>query len=153
MVWVSIVGPALAVLIWAASVFQIKPENESQVVIYGNTSRSGVVGQTMTLNLRVDALGESRIERAQPLRNVQLRLPLRIFKALRFVSVTPSPDEMKIIGAGRYFEYDSLERETSIKFTFRVVHSGQIRLPIAVYAEDRAPSDWRVKVNLRRANP
>jgi hypothetical protein len=148
-VWVSVVGAALAGLIWAASVFQIKPENESQVVVYGNTSRSGVVGQVIALNLRVDALGESRIQRTQPLRNVQLRLPLRIFKTLRFVSISPAPDEMKIIGSGRYFEYRALERETSIRLDLRVMHEGDIRLPIAIYADNHAPGDWRIKVALR----
>jgi hypothetical protein len=151
MVWVSVVGAALAGLIWAASVFQIKPENASQVVVYGNTSRSGVVGQVIALNLRIDALGETRLERARPLRHVQLRLPLRVFKTLRFVSISPAPDEMKIIGSGRYFEYFELERETSIRLDLRVMHEGDIRLPVAVYADDRAPSDWQIKVTLRRA--
>lgn len=144
--WVSLIGICLALLIWAASVFQAKPESEAQIAFFGDTSRRVTVGSTVTLSLSISALGETRRERARPLRDVQLRIPLRIFQTLRYVSIEPPADRMEIIGNGRYFIYETLERDTAIRLRLRATEPGNIRVPITAYVTDYMPNDWNIRI-------
>jgi hypothetical protein len=145
-IWVSIVGLLLAGLLWTASVFQVAVESSSQVVVYGDSRRSSRVGQVIALNLRVDALGESRSERKRSLRDVQLRIPLRTFQTLRFVSLQPKPDQMTILGKGRIFTYETLPHDSVLQLRLRVTDAIREPIPVAVYAADHLPGFWRVLV-------
>jgi hypothetical protein len=146
--WVFAVGLLLAGLLWTASVFQVGVESQSQVVLYGDSRRRARIGQVVAFNLRVDALGESRSEHRRPLRNVRLRIPLRSFETLRFVSLQPQPDEMTIVGKGRFFTYETLPRDSVLQLRLRVAKATRAPVPLAVYADDHMPGFWHIYVQM-----
>jgi hypothetical protein len=139
-----IVGAALGGLILAASLLQVPAEDASQVVVMGDRVRRCYVGSVVTLNLRVDALAESKSQSRQLLRDVKLRIPLRVFENVRFMSMEPQPDEMGVQGSGRYFAYESLQRESELRLRLRVVGAGRFRIPMTIYCADHLPGDWSI---------
>jgi hypothetical protein len=144
--WALSVGLLLAGLLWTASVFRVDGESRSQVVLYGDRHRQARIGQMVTFHLRVDALGETRSEHRRPLRKVRLRIPLRNFETVRFVSLQPPPDTMTIVGRGRFFTYTTLSHDSSLQLRLRVVKPTLAPLSLSVYADDHMPGFWRVYV-------
>jgi hypothetical protein len=147
--WVSIVGGVLGFLIGAASLVRPAPDDRSQIVLYGDSTRRARVGQVVTLNLVVNALGESRGTQKQALRDVKLRLPLRVFRALQFVSIKPLPDATSIVGNGRYFHYQNLDHETVFRLRLRVTRAGQFRIPFMIHSAAHLPGQWRITIFAR----
>ena len=137
--WVSVIGIAMVGIVIATSFLSSPPENEAQLVIYGNMPQRVQLQQTVIINLTIDAVGESSSQQRALLQNVKVRLPRTLFKKFAFVSLEPKPDTITSTTDGRYFQYDFLPRETTLKLRLYARSIGQQRARAAVYADDHSP--------------
>lgn len=146
LLWVPLIGVAIAGLVAAAS-FLISPEeNNARVVIYGNASRRVAVNQTVIVTMTLDTIGETRLQRRSPLQNVKLRLPQTLFEDFAFVSLEPRPDETLQTAGGRFLQYRELPRETMLRLRLYALHTGRHRVRTDFYADDHAPGGFAFTV-------
>lgn len=146
--WVILFGGALVALL--AVVTELRPprdENEA-ILFYGVASRRGSVGEIVTLAFNAEVPSQAGLLANKTLREVKLRLPLRVFKSLRFVSISPKPDAMTVSGSSRYFIYKSLPQDTSLTLRLRAALSGRHKVRATLYASDYLPGEWRVIVQI-----
>lgn len=138
--WVPLIGGALIALVGAASFLAPSSSDESRLLVYGNAVRRINVEQTVVLSMTLDAIAQSRSQRRTDLQNVKLRLPQALFADFAFVSLDPSPDETFQTNGGRYFQYTSLPRETTLQLRLYARHPGRRRVRVDFYADEHAPS-------------
>lgn len=144
--WVSVIGIAMIGIVIATSFLYSPPENEAQLVIYGNTSRRIQLQQTVIVNLTIDAVSQNSSQQRAPLQNVKVRLPRTLFKKFAFVSLEPKPDTITSTFGGRYFQYDFLPRETTLKLRLYARSVGQQRARAAVYADEHSPGSYAFSI-------
>jgi hypothetical protein len=133
----------------AAASFLTSPDkDEARLLIYGNAARRVAVEQTVVLTMTLDAVAQTRSQRRVPLQNVKLRLPQTLFSDFAFVSLEPAPDETLRTAGGRYFQYASLPRETTLRLRLYTRRPGRHRVRVDFYADQHAPGffGWTVFV-------
>lgn len=146
--WIPLLGVTLVTLVAAASFLTPPEEDQAQLLIYGHAVRRVSVDQTVVFTMTLDAVAQTRAQRRAPLRNVKLRLPHSLFDDFAFVSLEPLPDETLQTNGGRYFQYASLPRETTLRLRLYARHAGRHRVRADFYADEHAPGffGWTVFV-------
>ena len=146
LLWIAVLGCATLGLVLAAALFEGTPEEDGQIVIYGQSSRATQVGHLMSTQFTVDTIDAAAPRDGNTLKAVKLRLPRDFFDRFDFVALDPLPDEVTTRGSGRYFSYEVLPRETRLQLTARARHPGRYRLPIKIYAADYSPGEYRTTI-------
>lgn len=144
--WVSVIGIAVIGIVIVTSFLSPSSENQAQMVIYGSTQRRIRLQQTVVVKMTIDAVGESSSQKRAPLQNVKVRLPRALFKKFAFVSLEPKPNTMTSTVGGRYFQYDFLPRETTLKLRLYARSVGQQRARATVYADEHAPGLYALSI-------
>lgn len=137
--WILLIGAAGVGLAAATSILTFSDDDRAQLLIYGSASRHISVHQTVVVTMTIDALTESRRLRRAPLKNVKLRLPRALFEEFALVSLEPVPDRVSSIAGGRYFEYETLPRETDLQLRLYALEPGRFRIRSDFYADEHAP--------------
>lgn len=147
--WIPLLGVALIGLVVAASFLTPPEEDRARLLIYGSAARRVTVEQTVVLTMTLDAIAQTRSQRRSDLQNVKLRLPQSLFDNFAFVSLEPTPDETLQTNGGRYFQYASLPRETTLRLRLYARRSGRHRVRADFYADEHAPGffGWTVFVS------
>jgi len=149
--WVSVIGVALIGLVIAASFLSTPVENEAQLIVYGSAPRRVKVQQTVVVKMTIDGVRENRLQQRAPLQNVKLRLPRTLFNKFAFVSLDPKPDVVSTTAGGRYFHYNSLPRQTTLKLRLYARSGGQHRAQAAIYSDTYLPGVYVLSVFVARA--
>lgn len=137
--WVLLIGAAVTGLAAVSSIFTFTDEDEARLLVYGNASRHISLRQTVVVTMTLDAVAETRRLRRAPLQNVKLRLPRAIFEEFALVSLEPIPDRVSTMAGGRYFEYETLPRETDLYLRLYSLEPGRFRIRSDFYADEHAP--------------
>ncbi len=146
--WVPLIGGALVAMVAATSFISPPGKDESRLLIYGNAARRINVEQTVVLTMTVDAIAQTRLQRRSDLKNVKLRLPQSLFADFALVSLEPAPDETLRTNGGRYFLYESMPRETTLRLRLYARRLGRHRVRADFYADEHAPGffSWTILV-------
>ena len=146
--WVPLLGAALIGLVTAASFLTPPDEDKARLLVYGNAARRVRAQQTVVLTMTLDAVAQTRVQKRSDLQNVKLRLPQTLFDDFAFVSLEPTPDETLQTNGGRFFEYASLPRETTLRLRLNAQRDGRHRVRADFYANEHAPGffGWTVFV-------
>lgn len=136
----------MAALVLATSFLSTPFENEAQLVIYGSAPRRAGLQQTVVIKMTIDAVNENHLQQRAPLKNVKMRLPRSLFKKFAFVALDPKPDMISTTAGGRYFFYDSLARESTLKLRLYARTSGQHSARAAVYADEHLSGSYRFSI-------
>jgi hypothetical protein len=146
--WIPLIGSTLVALVAAASFLTPPDKDEARLLVYGNAARRIAVEQTVVLTMTLDAVTQTRAQRRAPLQNVKLRLPQSLFSDFAFVSLEPTPDETLRTASGRYFQYASLPRETTLRLRLYARRAGRYHVRADLYADEHAPGffGWTVFV-------
>jgi hypothetical protein len=144
--WIPFLGVALVALVAMASLLTPPEEDKAQLLIYGNAARRVAVEQTVILTMTLDAVAQTRLQHRSDLQNVKLRLPQALFKDFAFVALEPAPDETLKTNGGRYFQYASLPRESTLRLRLYARRAGRYRVRADFYADDYAPGFFSITV-------
>lgn len=151
--WVSVIGLAMLGIVVGTNFLSAPLENEAQLVIYGNTPRRIRLQQTVIISMTIDAVKESSSQMRRPLQNVKVRLPRTLFKKFAFVSLEPKPDMISSTAGGRYFHYDFLDRETTLKLRLYAKSIGQQSARAAVYADEHLSGSYTLSIFVAPPGP
>jgi len=146
LLWIAVLGCATLGLVLAATLFEATPQEDGQVVIYGQSARATQVGHLMSTQFTVDTIDATAPRSENTLRAVNLRVPRDFFDRFDFAALDPLPDEVTDRGSGRYFSYAELPRETRLQLTARARQAGRYRLHIQIYAADYTPGEYRTTI-------
>lgn len=137
--WVLFIGAAVSGLATVTSILTFSDEDQARLLVYGNASRHIALRQTVVVSMTLDAVAETRRQRRAPLQNVKLRLPRAIFEDFALVSLEPVPDRVLTIAGGRYFEYETLPRESNLHLRLYSLEPGRFRIRSDFYADEHTP--------------
>jgi hypothetical protein len=152
LLWIAVLGCATLVLVLAATLFEATPQEEGQVVIYGQLARATRVGQLMTTLFMVDTIDASAPRSGNDLNAVKLRVPRDFFEQFQFIALDPPPDDVTDRGSGRYFSYAVMPRETRLQLRARARQPGRYRLNIQIYAANYSPGECRTTIVVERGS-
>lgn len=149
LLWATVAGLAGAAAVGAAMLLT-RPVALGQMRVEGQIMRHVSVGQSVTLWLTLDAIGN----RGREFKNVSVRLNRDAMQHFVFESSEPKAQSQSRAGSGQYFAFAPLARQSQIGLSLRAVRAGQVKLRASVRADNHLPADYNANVNVepRRAD-
>jgi hypothetical protein len=149
-VWASVVGVALlGTILASAKVLTTTAPDDMQIVLIGTTQQFVTAGEPFTVDMRIEAMGDTRLEGGTPLRKVRLRFPLKDTKRFEVLEVLPTPDDTYLSGRARYFEWKTLRQGETVSLRLRALRLNKQVLNLNIYADNGTHDDLNLNIRVR----